>query len=78
LCTPSGLATLTAPEPPFSTAISQVLGSERRDAKAIGGESLLKPKRWALLVATGEVACARCGELTGPDEPFDLGHVDGT
>jgi hypothetical protein len=36
-------------------------------------------KRLALvpLVASGSVRCARCGELIAPDEPWDLGHVDG-
>jgi hypothetical protein len=33
-------------------------------------------KRWALEVATGQVPCARCGELIRPDEPWDLGHDD--
>jgi hypothetical protein len=34
-------------------------------------------RRWlAPLVASGGVACARCGELIRPDEPWDLGHSD--
>lgn len=33
--------------------------------------------RWAPAVARGEVVCARCGELIWPEEPWDLGHVDG-
>jgi hypothetical protein len=33
-------------------------------------------QRWAPLVAAGGVRCARCGELIGPREPWDLGHVD--
>ena len=34
--------------------------------------------QWARRVQAGVVKCARCGELIAPDEPFDLGHVDGT
>jgi hypothetical protein len=33
--------------------------------------------RWARDVARGEVNCARCGEPIWPEEPWDLGHVDG-
>jgi hypothetical protein len=33
--------------------------------------------RWAREVARGEVDCARCGEPIWPEEPWDLGHVDG-
>ena len=32
---------------------------------------------WARKVAGGGVLCARCGRPIEPDEPFDLGHVDG-
>ena len=32
---------------------------------------------WARKVAGGGVLCARCGRPISPDEPFDLGHVDG-
>jgi hypothetical protein len=28
------------------------------------------------VVATGEVACARCGELIAPGDRWDLGHDD--
>ena len=33
-------------------------------------------KRWAAIVATGRVPCARCGRLIRPFEPFDLDHHD--
>ncbi len=33
--------------------------------------------RWARDDARGEVDCARCGEPIWPEEPWDLGHVDG-
>ena len=33
--------------------------------------------RWAREVARGQVDCARCGEPIWPEEPWDLGHVDG-
>lgn len=32
--------------------------------------------RWARKVATGTVACWRCGERLNPLEPWDLGHDD--
>lgn len=32
--------------------------------------------RWDLRVKRGTVACARCGELIDPREPWDLGHDD--
>jgi hypothetical protein len=34
-------------------------------------------KQWAPKVATGQVACARCGYLIQPGTAWDLGHVDG-
>ncbi len=34
-------------------------------------------RQWVPLVATGNVACWRCGELIRPDEKWHLGHVDG-
>lgn len=34
-------------------------------------------KRWARQVRAGTVNCARCGYFIDPDEPWDLGHVDG-
>jgi len=30
------------------------------------------------MVEAGLVRCARCSELIEPNEPWDLGHVDGT
>jgi hypothetical protein len=33
--------------------------------------------RWARSVKAGTVSCARCGYPISPDEPWDLGHVDG-
>jgi hypothetical protein len=33
-------------------------------------------RRWAPLVATGRVRCARCGGFIGVGEPWDLGHRD--
>jgi hypothetical protein len=32
-------------------------------------------KRWAKLVAVGDVACARCGGLIDPKAGFDLDHA---
>lgn len=33
-------------------------------------------KQWAPIVATGKVECAKCGQVIGADEPWDLGHTD--
>lgn len=33
-------------------------------------------KRWAPLVATGHVTCARCQQPIPPNTPWDLGHTD--
>jgi hypothetical protein len=35
-------------------------------------------KRIAPLVEAGLVRCARCLEFIQPDQPWDLGHVDGS
>jgi len=32
---------------------------------------------WHKIVLAGGVRCVRCGEVIEPDEPWDLGHVDG-
>jgi hypothetical protein len=34
-------------------------------------------RRWRLKIQASGVDCARCGEPIKPDEPWDLGHVDG-
>lgn len=31
---------------------------------------------WRPIVAGGRVACARCGRIIGPGDPWDLGHDD--
>lgn len=41
-------------------------GAEHRRARAA----------WAPRVASGVVACARCGVVIAPGEPWDLGHDD--
>jgi len=37
----------------------------------------LRRARYAQLVLAGGVLCARCGDPIAPDDPWDLGHVDG-
>jgi hypothetical protein len=41
-----------------------------------GGHQELR-KRFMPLVLAGGVKCARCGQAIAPNEPWDLGHVDG-
>lgn len=41
-------------------------GSRHRDLR----------KRWARVVAAGNVACSRCGQPIDPLEPWDLDHAD--
>jgi hypothetical protein len=52
--------------PKRPSAASRGYGSRHRKLRA----------RWAARVAAGGVACARCGRLIEPGEPFDLGHSD--
>lgn len=46
-------------------------------ARGYGWQHQKLRARWAPLVATGRVKCARCEELIAADAPWDLGHVDG-
>jgi hypothetical protein len=45
--------------------------------RGYGIEHKRRRRRWAREVAAGLVHCARCGGFIYPDEPWDLGHVDG-
>lgn len=45
-------------------------------ARGYGSEHKAERERWAPLVATGNVKCARCRIHIGTDEPWDLGHED--
>ena len=47
-----------------------------RQARGYGAEHDAARKRWAPLVAAGNVKCWRCGEYIQPGAPFDLGHDD--
>lgn len=44
-------------------------------ARGYGGAHRALRKRLAPLVASGQVRCARCGELILPGTPWDLGHT---
>ena len=46
-------------------------------ARGYGGAHRALRKRLAPLVASGQMRCARCGEVILPGTPFDLGHADG-
>jgi hypothetical protein len=53
---------------------------KRPDATARGyghGHRKLRAE-WATRVATGSVACWRCGQPIPAGEPWHLGHLDGT
>jgi hypothetical protein len=45
--------------------------------RGYGGRHQALRAELAVVVAAGEVECARCGRLIHPWEPWDLGHVDG-
>lgn len=45
-------------------------------ARGYGAAHQRERAKWAPLVKAGAVACARCGALIQPDEPWDLGHTD--
>lgn len=46
-------------------------------ARGYGGVHQALRKRWAHLVESGQVCCARCGLPIAPGSSWDLGHVDG-
>jgi hypothetical protein len=45
-------------------------------ARGYGGRHQAERKRWAPLVAAGDVACARCGLPIAPGMAWDLGHTE--
>lgn len=47
-----------------------------RQQRGYGAEHEAERKRWAPLVATGNVKCWRCGEFIPPGAAWDLGHHD--
>ena len=44
--------------------------------RGYGPEHKALRAEWAPQVATGQVACARCGDLIAAGEAWDLGHTD--
>ena|SRR6185312_5127846 len=49
----------------------------KTSSRGYGYEHQKLRRAWAKRVATGSVACARCGETILPDERWHLGHDDG-
>ena len=49
----------------------------KTSARGYGTKHQALRRRWARQIARDEVLCARCGGLIYPEEPWDLGHVDG-
>lgn len=47
-------------------------------AQGYGAQHQALRRVWSAKVATGQVSCARCGELIKAGTPWDLGHRDGT
>lgn len=45
-------------------------------ARGYGRDHQAERARWAPIVATGHVKCARCRLPIAPAAPWDLGHVD--
>jgi len=48
----------------------------RTSARGYGRRHQLLRARWAPIVATGTVDCARCHQRIPPGAPWDLGHDD--
>lgn len=46
------------------------------DLARYGNQHQVLRRRWKPTVATGTVHCARCGELIGADQQWDLDHLD--
>lgn len=67
---------------PESRCITHRRAKERTRGSAArrgyGHEHKALRERWAPLVATGNVKCWRCNEWLNPEQPWDLGHRDGS
>jgi hypothetical protein len=46
-----------------------------RDSQRYNYDHQLARKRWALVVATGQVPCGRCGLKIAAGEPWHLDHL---
>lgn len=76
VCAEPGCPTLTQRTrcPDHERAKDRARGSST--ARGYGQQHRAERERWAPLVATGNVKCARCREFIPPDAPWDLDHRD--
>jgi hypothetical protein len=52
------------------------MGAKKTVARGYGANHKRLRRLWEPRVASGDVACARCGRLIVPGSPWDLGHAD--
>jgi hypothetical protein len=52
------------------------MAAKKTVARGYGANHKRLRRLWESRVASGDVACARCGRLIVPGSPWDLGHSD--
>ena len=52
------------------------MAAKKTVARGYGANHKRLRRLWESRVASGDVACARCGRLIVPGSPWDLGHAD--
>ena len=52
------------------------MAAKKTVARGYGANHKRLRRLWESRVASGDVACARCGRLIVPGSPWDLGHGD--
>lgn len=76
ICAKPGCPAITAAThcPPHAAEAERARGT--RESRGYGTEHRALRKRWAPMVATGDVLCARCQQPIQPGKPWALDHSD--